>query len=113
MARKSNKSNGTAERSEMVCRFFKFHCPKVSLLIFWFTAAFQTAVALAEYEAEKDEEGKILLKDDHLKSIVEMSRDFKNYLDKLHRGDEGKRAEREYSRLAEDGEQFSRDEYGN
>lgn len=61
--------------------------------------AFQTAVALAEYEATKDEEGKILLTDKHLKSVVEMSRDFKEYLNELHKGDEGKRAERRYERL--------------
>lgn len=61
--------------------------------------AFQTAVALAEYEATKDKEGKIVLTDKHLKSVVEMSRDFKEYLDELHLGDEGKRAERRHERL--------------
>ena len=55
-------------------------------------SAFQTAVALAEYDAEKDEEGKILLKDTHLSSIVDMSRDFKAYLDETHGADEDKRA---------------------
>jgi F0F1-type ATP synthase delta subunit len=54
--------------------------------------AFQTAVALAEYDAEKDEEGKILLNDTHLRSIVDMSRDFKKYLDDTHGADEDKRA---------------------
>ncbi|KAK4167749.1 ATPase [Cladorrhinum sp. PSN259] len=63
--------------------------------------ALQTAVALAEYDAEKDEEGKILVTDTHLKAVVEMSRDFKNYLNELHRGNEAKRAERRYERLAE------------
>ncbi|KAF2258988.1 P-loop containing nucleoside triphosphate hydrolase protein [Lojkania enalia] len=61
--------------------------------------AFQTAVALAEYDALKDQEGKIILTDKHLKSVVEMSRDFKDYLKDLHRGDEGKRAERRMERL--------------
>ena len=56
--------------------------------------AFQTAVALAEYDAEKDEEGKILLTDKHLRAVVDLSKDFKNYLDALHVGDEAKRAER-------------------
>lgn len=41
----------------------------------------------------------ILLTDKHLKSVVEMSRDFKVYLDELHAGDEGKRAERRFERL--------------
>ncbi|KAE9365610.1 P-loop containing nucleoside triphosphate hydrolase protein [Stipitochalara longipes BDJ] len=54
--------------------------------------AFQTAVALAEYDAEKDDEGKILLTDTHLRSIVDMSRDFKRYLDETHGADEDKRA---------------------
>lgn len=62
-------------------------------------AAFQTAVALAEYEAKKDSEGKIVLTDKHLRSVVSMSRDFKEYLDDLHLGDEGKRAERRKERL--------------
>ncbi|KAL1605010.1 hypothetical protein SLS60_004553 [Paraconiothyrium brasiliense] len=61
--------------------------------------AFQTAVALAEYEATKDSEGKIIMNDTHLRSVVEMSRDFKEYLKDLHRGDEGKRAERRFERL--------------
>ncbi|KAH6676509.1 ATPase [Halenospora varia] len=60
--------------------------------------AFQTAVALAEYDAEKDEEGKILLTDTHLRSIVDMSRDFKEYLDRTLEGDEEKRAARELLR---------------
>jgi len=54
--------------------------------------AFQTAVALAEYDAETDEEGKILLKDTHLSSIIDMSKDFKEYLDDMHGADEDKRA---------------------
>ena len=61
--------------------------------------AFQTAVALAEYDAEKDEEGKILLTDTHLRAVVELSRDFKEYLQELHKGDEAKRAARKYERL--------------
>ena len=61
--------------------------------------AFQTAVALAEYSAQKDSEGIILLKDKHLKSVLDMSRDFKKYLDTLYRGNQGKRAARESMRL--------------
>jgi hypothetical protein len=60
--------------------------------------AFQTAVALAEYEAVKDSEGKIVLTDKHLKSVVEMSRDFKNYIDDIHQGNEDIRAERRRER---------------
>ncbi|KAI0514731.1 P-loop containing nucleoside triphosphate hydrolase protein [Xylaria bambusicola] len=61
--------------------------------------AFQTAVSLAEYDAEKGEDGKIMITDDHLRAVVELSRDFKEYLGELHRGDEAKRAERNYERL--------------
>ncbi|KAI1372638.1 P-loop containing nucleoside triphosphate hydrolase protein [Hypoxylon crocopeplum] len=61
--------------------------------------AFQTAVSLAEYDAEKGEDGKIVITDEHLRAVVELSRDFKNYLNELHKGDEGKRAERKYERL--------------
>lgn len=56
-------------------------------------------MSLAEYEDARDEEGKILLTDDHLRSVVELSRDFKDYLSKLHKGDEEKRALRRYERL--------------
>ncbi|KAF6794598.1 P-loop containing nucleoside triphosphate hydrolase (ATPase) [Colletotrichum sojae] len=61
--------------------------------------AFQTAVALAEYDAEKDSEGRILVKDDHLRAVVELSQDFKGYLDGLHNRDEAKRAEMRNERL--------------
>ncbi|KAJ4982815.1 hypothetical protein SVAN01_11688 [Stagonosporopsis vannaccii] len=60
--------------------------------------AFQTAVALAEYEAVKDSEGKIMITDKHLRSVVEMSRDFKKYINDIHRGDEDLRAERRRER---------------
>ncbi|KAL8921843.1 MAG: hypothetical protein Q9172_003805 [Xanthocarpia lactea] len=61
--------------------------------------AFQTAVALADYEGTKDEEGKILLKDTHIMQIVRMSKEFKTYLRELHQGDESKRAERQRIRF--------------
>ena len=85
------------EKFEMVRRCDSSNSSQKS---WYFVAlAFQTAVALAEYEAEKDEEGKILLKDVHLSSIVEMSKEFKEYLNELHQGDEEKRATRELTRL--------------
>ena len=40
-----------------------------------------------------------MLTDAHLRAVVELSRDFKQYLHELHRGDEGKRAERKVERL--------------
>jgi hypothetical protein len=47
--------------------------------------AFQTAVALAEFEQNKDEEGTILLEEHHVQQVADMSRDFRMYLDELHR----------------------------
>ncbi|TLD11882.1 hypothetical protein PspLS_11309 [Pyricularia sp. CBS 133598] len=61
--------------------------------------AFQTAVALAEFESELDADGKIVVKHDHLRSVVELSRDFKSYLKELHQGDEAKRALRYFERM--------------
>lgn len=56
-------------------------------------SAFQTAVSLAEYANERDEDDKIKLTDEHLREVVELSKDFKDYLFKLHNRDEAKRAE--------------------
>ncbi|KAG8157941.1 hypothetical protein KVR01_012213 [Diaporthe batatas] len=62
--------------------------------------AFQTAVALAEHEGRRDKEGTILVTDRHLKSVLALSKDFKNYLTELHQGhDEGERARRRQERL--------------
>ncbi|ORY14832.1 hypothetical protein BCR34DRAFT_559937 [Clohesyomyces aquaticus] len=61
--------------------------------------AFQTAVALAEVEDSKDEQGRTVLKSEHVKQIVQMSSAFKKYLDTLHQGDETQRAKREGLRL--------------
>ncbi|KAK2049546.1 hypothetical protein LZ31DRAFT_456667, partial [Colletotrichum somersetense] len=62
--------------------------------------AFQTAVALAEYDNEKDSEGRIIVTDNQLRAVVELSKDFKGYLNDLHRRDEEKRAKDRYERLA-------------
>lgn len=64
-----------------------------------YLSAFQTAVSLAEYDAEKDGEGTILVTDHHLQAVVELSKDFKDYLKELHMGDEAKRAEARVERL--------------
>ncbi|OLN96128.1 ATPase family AAA domain-containing protein 3B 1 [Colletotrichum chlorophyti] len=61
--------------------------------------AFQTAVALAEYDDEKDSEGRVMVTDSHLRAVIELSKDFKGYLRELHRRDEGKRAEDRHERL--------------
>lgn len=64
-----------------------------------YAPAFQTAVSLAEYEDQRDEEGKILLTDEHLRSVVGLSKDFKTYLEELHKADEDKRAKKRFERL--------------
>ncbi|KAH8894173.1 P-loop containing nucleoside triphosphate hydrolase protein [Thozetella sp. PMI_491] len=54
--------------------------------------AFQVAVALAEAEGDKDKQGRVLVKSDHIRATVKMSREFKDYLLKLHGSDLSKRA---------------------
>jgi hypothetical protein len=55
-------------------------------------AAFQVAVALAEAQGQKDSKGRILIKTDHIKASAHMSRDFKDYLEKLYKQKDGQRA---------------------
>lgn len=57
-----------------------------------FLAAFQVAVALAEAQGNKDDKGRILIKPDHIRATVQMSKEFQDYLKKLHKGDLSKRA---------------------
>ncbi|KAM0279384.1 hypothetical protein ACHAQH_004649 [Verticillium albo-atrum] len=54
--------------------------------------AFQVAVALAEAQTHKDQQGRILIKPDHIKATVQMSKDFREYLVKLNKGDLSKKA---------------------
>lgn len=55
--------------------------------------AFQTAVALAQYQARKDGKKQVVLEADHLKRVVKMSRLFKEYITSTHKNqDEAKRA---------------------
>jgi hypothetical protein len=55
--------------------------------------AFQTAVALAQYQARKEEKEQVVLQADHLKRVVKMSKLFKDYIDSTHKNqDEAKRA---------------------
>lgn len=49
-------------------------------------------MALAEAQGQKDKEGRVLVKSDHIKATVQMSREFRDYLVKLHKGDLSKRA---------------------
>jgi hypothetical protein len=49
----------------------------------------------------KDEEGKTKVNEDHLAQVVEMSGEFKKYLDDLHPLDEGKRAQKNFLRMDE------------
>ena len=45
-----------------------------------FFTAFNTAVALAEFEKDMDKNGKILLKVSHLEQVAKMSKAFQTYL---------------------------------
>lgn len=55
--------------------------------------AFQTAVALAQYQARKQGKVQVVLQADHLKRVVKMSKLFKDYINSTHKDqDEAKRA---------------------
>ncbi|KAI9664612.1 MAG: hypothetical protein M1821_006058 [Bathelium mastoideum] len=54
--------------------------------------AFQTAVALAEVDGHKDQEGRVLLKPSHIETIVKLSSKFKDYIATVHKADLAKRA---------------------
>ena len=55
--------------------------------------AFQTALALAQYQARKERKKQVVLQADHLKRVVKMSRHFKDYITSTHKNqDEAKRA---------------------
>jgi hypothetical protein len=60
--------------------------------------AFQTAVSLAEYDGEVDEDGKIVITDDHLMAVVELSKDFDDYLVQLHKKGPAARAQIRHER---------------
>lgn len=49
-------------------------------------------MALAEARGEKDNQGRILIKKDHIKASVQMSNEFKDYLEHVHQKDPGRRA---------------------
>ena len=55
-------------------------------------SAFQVAVALAEAQGQKDTEGRALIKSDHIMATVQMSKEFRSYLFKVHKADPSKRA---------------------
>ncbi|KAK0610241.1 Replication factor C large subunit [Lasiodiplodia hormozganensis] len=54
--------------------------------------AFQIAVALAQVENDCDARGRIQIKRKHIRSTVNMSRNFKSYLKELYQKDETQRA---------------------
>ena len=57
--RETREVNGTDNKSEMVCLFSGFGSFTLTIC---FSVDFQTAAALAEYDAEKNVEGVTLLK---------------------------------------------------
>ncbi|KAH3910706.1 hypothetical protein HBH56_145150 [Parastagonospora nodorum] len=54
--------------------------------------AFQIAVNLAQAEGNKNSDGKVTVKEKHIKVTVELSRDFKRYMVSLHHKTESERA---------------------
>ncbi|KAF2136424.1 uncharacterized protein K452DRAFT_237547, partial [Aplosporella prunicola CBS 121167] len=61
--------------------------------------AFQIAVALAQVEDSRDKKGLILIKRDHIRSTVRMSKNFKDYLKDLYKKDETQMAATKGHRL--------------
>ncbi len=55
-------------------------------------AAFQTVVALAEYQAAEEKSTEIEIKIDYLDQVVKMSKRFKKYLSEMPDGDVAKKA---------------------
>lgn len=53
--------------------------------------AFQVAVALAEAQGQKDK-GRVLIKKEHIKATVDMSKEFSDYLKRVHKSDMSKKA---------------------
>ncbi|POS71770.1 hypothetical protein DHEL01_v209833 [Diaporthe helianthi] len=54
--------------------------------------AFQVAVALAEAQGQRDEKGRVLIKKEHIKATVDMSKEFSDYLKRVHKFDMNKKA---------------------
>ncbi|KAK2018532.1 P-loop containing nucleoside triphosphate hydrolase protein [Colletotrichum eremochloae] len=52
--------------------------------------AFQVAVALAEARADRDGKGRVLIKPEHIKASVQMSKEFKQYVTKIYKQDPSK-----------------------
>lgn len=50
------------------------------------------AVALAEAQGQKDDKGRVLIKKEHVKATVDMSKEFSDYLKHVHRHDMSKKA---------------------
>lgn len=50
------------------------------------------AVALAEAQGQKDEKGRVLIKKEHIKATVDMSKEFGDYLKRVHNYDMSKKA---------------------
>lgn len=69
-------------------------------------------MALAETEGEKDARGRIIIKPDHIRSTVDMSKAFKGYIKQLFKKDEDSMAAARLNRIEistrdEDSEQLS------
>ncbi|KAL1642423.1 hypothetical protein SLS58_005497 [Diplodia intermedia] len=59
----------------------------------------EIAVALAETEGEKDTRGRIIIKPDHIRSTVDISKAFKGYMKQLYKKDEDSMAAARLNRI--------------
>lgn len=62
------------------------------VLITSLSLAFQVAVALAEAQGQRDDKGRVLIKKEHIKATVDMSKEFSDYLNRVHKADLSKKA---------------------
>ena len=83
----------------MVCTLHS-HCLRVDANI-ELHIAFSTAVALAEFENERDDKMRVIFHARHLEQVVKMSRAFQDYLKSTHGMSQSQQA-RQY-RLRNDG----------
>lgn len=87
------KWNGREIRNGNDIPVLAYWCSRrVQVLICRLPSAFQVAVALAEAQGQKDDKGRVLIKKEHIKATVDMSKEFSDYLKRVHKTDMSKKA---------------------
>jgi hypothetical protein len=69
------------EKFEMVSLAKPLFSLSVTSILTISRTAFNTAVALAEFENEQDAKGNVMLQQHHLEQVVKMSRSFQDYIE--------------------------------